>query len=183
MKWLWLPLVLLVGACNGGATAEYNQALERLSALESTVDDGFDRAHRQNKAIFAKDAWDAPTQLAEALRTARTLMAETIQTQRKRIDRERAILSLELMSNAPETRELYHLDIAAQGAKLAVFEISHEMYDQLLAEVTAANRERFDELAQIYRGGIQVANRRFVELDQARQRRQKQMTGLANPPI
>ncbi|MBI5136789.1 MAG: hypothetical protein HZA24_05565 [Nitrospirae bacterium] len=174
---LLILLTLLSAACGAGVEVEYQRALAALSGLEQRVDAGFDRVRARNDAIFAASAWNDPAALAQALTAARDGMAAVAADQRSRIARERAMLDLKAMANAPITRELYHLDLDAQHAKLAVFDLSHEMYGALLDAARAGGRARFDELAGLYRGGVDAANRRYAELDLARQQRQRALTG------
>ncbi len=175
MRWLWL--LLLLAGCGAAPEAEYNAALDELTRLEAVVDAGFDRASAHNKAIFDPSGWDDPQQLTRMLTEAETDMGRVVAAQQARIGQERAILALKLMENAPQTRTLYLLDIKAQQAKLAIFEISHEMYGKLREEAAANNRSGFDELAEIYRRGVQSAKRRFVDMDLARQQHQERMKG------
>ncbi len=170
-------LLLAVTGCGEGPDAEYQAALDELTRLEAVVDAGFDRASAHNKAIFDPSGWDDRERLTRMLTEAEADMGRVVAAQQARIGQERSILTLKLMDNAPETRMLYLLDLKAQQAKLAIFEISREMYGKLKQEAVAGNRTGFDELAGIYRRGVRAANRKFVDLDLARQQHQERMRG------
>jgi hypothetical protein len=169
--------LLLLCACSGGHQAEYDAALKDLAAFESKVDEGFEAARSRHENILGEAAWETPLALVASLQSATLAMGQVVADQKARIERERAILDLKAMDNAPATRELYHLDLKTQHAKLAIFQIFQEMYGDLLTQVKAGDPAAFSELAKIYREGVGAANRRYVELDEARQRRQADLLG------
>ena len=164
-------MVLLAAACVSDDT-RYSQALEQLEALEMRVDTGFSAARAHNPVILAADAWETPDALKDALAAAAEAMAGTVVDQEARIAHEASILEFEFLTGSPDTRVIYLMDLDAQRAKLAIFNVTLEMYQVLKKEVDGGTRSGFEELARTYSAGIEAANHRYQGLDLARQRKQ-----------
>jgi len=177
LRYFLVAALLVMTACSGGHQEAYDAALKELAAFETKVDEGFESTRTRHKNILGEDAWETPIALVAALQAAADEIAQVVADQKARIAKERSILDLKVMDNAPATRELYHLDLETQHAKLAIFQIFQEMYGELMAQVKAGDPSAFAELARVYREGVGAANRRYVELDEARQLRQEALLG------
>lgn len=162
--------------------ARYAKAVARMDELSEQVDAIFDRTAAHREAIFSDNAWEDPRALIDAVDEVRSGMTEALLAQEERIRVEESILELAALDQSAETRVLYHMDLEAQRAKRMIFVLSAEMFGELAKEAHAGNRSAFEELAKVYRAGVDEANRRYQELDRARQQRQ-QADARDNPPI
>lgn len=182
MPLLRLALLLMLGlllACSDGGQQEYATAMAELERLELEVDAGFDAARNRMGELVAEGAWTDPAALEARLTDSRQTMAQVVAQQTSRIVQERAMLALEAMDNAPKTRELYHLDLAAQEGKLGVFVAYYDMCGALLAALQADQPVSYMEQARDYRDRIATANAVFKDLDAARQLRQEALFVIA----
>ncbi|MFQ5509204.1 MAG: hypothetical protein ACE5FN_07695 [Leptospirillia bacterium] len=179
--WPWLMLAILAGCI--AEPDHYDLAMVELERLETAVDSAFDAARDANEAIFAKDAWNHPDALEKVLSEAGDRMDEAVSLQDARIAHEREMLELKALEKAPETRELYHLDISAQEAKLVALRISLEMYGALCEALRDDDAEGFESLKAVYQEGVNAANQRFRERDMRRQQRQRAMEAKRAQPI
>jgi len=169
---LGLLLCMLV-ACSDGGQRQYTVALAELEQLELQVEDGFDAVRAQVGELLAEGAWSDPAALEKRLTDSRQAIDKVVADQRTHMQQERAMLALEAMDNAPKTRELYHLDLAAQEAKLAVFSVYQQMYIDLLAALRDDQPIGYMEQARHYWDLIAAANEHFQDLDRLRQLRQE----------
>ncbi|MDH4230055.1 MAG: hypothetical protein OEW11_10005 [Nitrospirota bacterium] len=174
--------------------ARYREALAHMEALERQSDAEFDAARAHQAEILAPGNWPrdaapapAPAALLNHLDAAGRHMQRAATIQEQRIGAEREILALPLLDGAVDTRILFHMDLEAQQAKGELFAVTLEMYTSLLEKARTGDRDGYAALLPVYAAGIEAGNRRYQELDSARQEYQQKRlappSGAAQPPF